>query len=45
MAHRNCLPRWKNADLEGNLSEEAKSGMQAMIAAIESEDGTLKYNR
>lgn len=36
------LTAMKNADLEGNLSEEAKSGMQAMIAAIESEDGTLK---
>jgi TP901 family phage tail tape measure protein len=36
------LTAMKNADLAGNLSEEAKSGMQAMIAAIESEDGTLK---
>ncbi len=36
------LTAMKNADLAGNLSEEAKSGMQAMIAAIESGDGTLK---
>lgn len=36
------LTAMKNADLAGNLSEEAKSGMQAMIAAIESENGTLK---
>lgn len=35
------LTAMKNADLAGNLSQEAKGGMQAMIQAMDSMDGEL----
>lgn len=38
---KRLLDAMKNADLSGNLSEEARSGMQAMIQAMDSMDGEL----
>ena len=35
------LTAMKNADLSGNLSQEAQSGMEAMIRAMDSMDGEL----
>ena len=35
------LTAMKNADLSGNLSQEAQSGMEAMIQAMDSMDGEL----
>lgn len=35
------LAAMQNADLAGNLSEEARSGMQAMIQAMDSMDGEM----
>ena len=35
------LTAMKNADLSGNLSQEARDGMEAMIQAMDSKDGEL----